>query len=189
MMLRVAKLTLDTTKSRVRIRTFAEGLLARLAHDLELVCRDVVGHAERTGADDASATVEIPIAGIDVAGVLKGGHLDASGLSPGDRADAVTKMRKDVFHESAGTTAVVRAEGTLEGGKARIRITPPNGRAVTRSVELRITEEGADSRRVSGRFDLSLDALGADPVRGPMNAFRVKDSVEVVFELVFTATL
>ena len=48
----VTDLVLDPAQSRVRIHTFAEGLLARLAHDLELVCGDLSGHATRS-ADGA----------------------------------------------------------------------------------------------------------------------------------------
>lgn len=169
----------------MRIRTFAEGLFARLAHDLELVCRRVSGSAERVGVEQGSARVEVPIAAIDVAGTLRNGQVDPNGLSPSDRDDCLGKMRKDVFH--AADDAVVRVEATVEAGKARVRIVPPQGRTVERPVPIRLQPEGDGGARVTGTFDMSLSALGSDPVKGPMNAFRVKDSVEVSFELVFDA--
>ncbi|MBX3215052.1 MAG: hypothetical protein KF850_23660 [Labilithrix sp.] len=181
----MTKLVLDPERSRVRIRTFAEGLFSRLAHDLELVCRRISGSAERAGAEQGSAEVEMPIAAIEVAGTLKNGQLDPNGLSPSDRDDCLRKMRSDVFHAAAD--AVVRVEATVEAGKARVRIVPPQGRTVERPVPVRLEPAGDGSTRVAGTFDMSLSALGSDPVKGPMNAFRVKDSVEVSFELVFGA--
>ena len=183
----MTKLVLDPARSRVRIQTFAQGLLARLAHDLELVCRSLTGGAERTSTDKGSASVEVPIGAIEVAGTLKDGRVDPNGLSPSDREDCLVKMRRDVFHTTSGTAAIVRIEATLEAEKARVRLVPPNGRALERVVPVRLQPEGDAGTRVSGRFDVSLSAIGSDPVKGPMNAFRVKDSVEVLFELVFDA--
>ncbi len=180
----VTTLTLDPARSQVRIRTFAEGLFARLAHDLELVCRDIAGSAERSDAAGDTARLEIPISKIDVAGALRSGRLDPDGLSANDRADCLGKMRSDVFHAHAGASDVVRVEGTLERGKARVRVATPNGRMLSRSIDVRVEPEGNEVR-VRGRADLSLEALGSDAVRGPMNAFRVKDTIEVLFDLVF----
>jgi hypothetical protein len=185
----VSKLVVDPEKSRLRIRTFAQGLLARLAHDLELVCRDVSGSAERSSAGTGSAHLEVPIAKIEVAGTLKDGRVDPGGLSPSEREDVLAKMRKDVFHVfhvGGGTNAVVRVEGTLDAGKGRVRIVPPNGRTVEQSIVARVDAEGDHAVRASGSFAMSLEALGSDPVKGPMNAFRVKDTVELLFDLVFT---
>ncbi len=183
----MTKLALDPGRSRVRIRTFAQGLLGRLAHDLELVCRNLTGSAERTSSDAGSGSIEAPIGAIDVAGTLKDGRVDPNGLSPSDREDCLVKMRRDVFHVHAngGASAVVRIEATLEAGKARVRLVPPNGRATERLVNISLEPEGSTGTRVTGTFDVSLSAIGSDPVKGPMNAFRVKDSVEVLFELVF----
>ena len=180
----LAKLAVDPEKTQVRIRTFAEGLFSRLAHDLELVCRGIEGTADRPDGNKGSAAVTIPVGKIEVAGTLKHGRLDPSGLSPSDRDDVVRKMRHDVFHAKDGTS-VVRVEATLENGNARVRVVPPNGRAVERPVSVRVEPASDGGARVSGSFDLSLDALGSDPVKGPMNAFRVKDRVEVLFDVAF----
>lgn len=178
----MTKLVLDPDQSHVRLHTFAEGLLARLAHDLELECRGLSGSAERVSEDKATATLEAPITRIEVGGTLKSGRVDPHGLSPSDRDDVLDKMRKDVFHGSAGA---VRIEATLEGpSKARVRVISPSGRTVERSVPVRI-DSSDGTQRVSGSLDLSLHAIGSDAVKGPMNAFRVKDKVEVLFDVVF----
>ena len=179
-------LVLDPTRSRVRLQTFAEGLLARLAHDLELACGDLSGTASR--AEDGSATkgtasIVAPVRAIAIAGVLgKDGRVDERGLSTSEKSDAATKMQHDVFH--AGQDGVVRVEVVLEGTSARVRVAPPNGKAVDVVVRPEVKADG-EGVRATGTFDLSLSALGSDVVKGPMNAFRVKDKVKVLFDVVF----
>ena len=178
-------LVLDATRSRVRLQTFAEGLLARLAHDLELACGDLTGTASRDdGATTrGTASLEAPVRAIAIAGVLgKDGRVDEGGLSASEKNDAATKMQHDVFH--ASPSSVVRVEAHLDGASARVRVVPPNGKAVEAIVRTEVRTEG-EGVRASGSFVLSLSALGSDVVKGPLNAFRVKDTVKVFFDVVF----
>jgi hypothetical protein len=103
-------------------------------------------------------------------------------LTPQERKEAAAKMQQDVFH--AGPDAVVRVEAHLEGSAARVRVAPPNGKAVEVVVRPDVRVEG-ESVRAIGSFEISLAALGSDVVKGPMNAFRVKDKVKVLFDVVF----
>lgn len=174
-------LVLDGDKTKVRLRTFAEGLFARLAHDLELECRGLSGTAEiDPSARTGTARILAPIEKITVLGTLsKDKKIDANGLSPSDREDCLGKMRKDVFHATTGDVIV---EATIDGGKARVTITPPNGERVTTRA---ITLPTDDATTVSGTLEISLSAIGSDTVKGPMNAFRVKDTVEILFDVTF----
>lgn len=177
----MADLHLVVDASRVRIRTFAEGLFARLAHDLELVAKPsgTATRAERGG----TATLEFPLHAIEVAGVLgKDGRIDASAMSASDRRDCLAKMHADVFRANA--SAVVRVEVHVEGTSARVRIVPPNGKSVEKTTTVTI-REGEDRVVVTGTVRLSLSALGSATVKGPMNAFRVKDEIEVLFDGTF----
>ncbi len=174
---------LDPENSKVRIQTFAEGLLARLAHDLELACNDLSGTATRRDGIAGTANVEVPLRGFSVAGILgKDGALDTRGMSATDQRDCIAKMQHDVFH--ARPDGVVRVEGRAEGGSVRVRIVPPNGKAVEIVAKPEITVDGS-TLRAKGKLDISLNAIGSDVVKGPMNAFRVKDKVVVLFDLVF----
>lgn len=181
----MADLLLDPAKSRVRIRTFAEGFFAKLAHDLELTCAKLEGRASRN--DDSltmgTATVDVPVGGIEVAGILKGDSVDERGLSPSDRDDCLSKMRKDVFQ--SGASATVRVHIVLDGGSARVKIVPPNGRSVERTMRPTVSDEGEGRVRVKGALDVSLASIGSATVKGPMNAFRVKDRVEILFDVMF----
>jgi hypothetical protein len=183
----VSNLILDAAKSRVRIHTFAEGILARLAHDLELACGDLSGSASRTTDGPAiagTAMVEMPLRGMAVGGILaKDGRVDEHALSPNERRDIVAKMQSDVFH--AGPEGVVRIEVHLDGGAARVRVVPPNGKAIEAVVRADVRADG-EAVGARGTLEISLSAIGSNAIKGPMGAFRVKDRVRVSFDVVFT---
>jgi hypothetical protein len=188
---------LDAARSRVAIYTFAEGLLSRLAHDLELTVDDMTG--ELTGSADARACeLRVPVRAIKVTGVMKRGVLDPRVLSSADRETIERQIREDVMR--GGDDAVVTARGTRSEGKGegssagksrarvRIEVALPRGRATfTCDVEVLDADEAAEKgeARACGEIDLSLRALGVAPVKGPMGAFRVSDRVRVAFELIF----
>jgi len=184
----VTDLVLDPARSRVRIHTFAEGILARLAHDLELVCGNLEGtalHEGSNGAAKGNASIAVPLSGCEVGGILgKDGRVDDQGLSPSERRDVIAKMQKDVFH--CGPDGVVRVEGHLDAGKARLRLIPPNGKGTEAVVAVEVRAEPGGGVRATGSFEVALSALGSSVIKGPMGAFRVKDRVKVSFDLGFT---
>ncbi|MDB4944700.1 MAG: hypothetical protein JWP97_4234 [Labilithrix sp.] len=173
----MSELVLDPAQSRLTVHTFAEGLMARLAHDLELTWTGLSGTASRA---DGSARVEAPLAGLLVRGVLgKDGRVDERALSASDHRSMVDKMRGDVFHARGGE-GILRVEAT----QARAVVVMPAGRSLTVPLSARLADDGA-TLRVTGEVTLSLAALGSDAIKGPMNAFRVKDAVRVAFDLRF----
>ena len=184
----MSDLVLDASRSRVRIQTFAEGFLARLAHDLELSCSDLSGTASAVTSDGhtaGAAHVEAPLRGMAIAGVLgKDGRVDPGALSASEQRDALSKMHHDVFH--AGPDAIVQLDVTYDGASARIRVTTPNGRSFDAEAHPDV-QPTSGAVHAKGTFEVSLSALGSDVVKGPMGAFRVKDRVRVVFDVVFAA--
>jgi len=182
----VTDLVLDPARSRVRIHTYAEGLFARLAHDLELTCGGLSGRATAAAGgrtDAGSATIEAPLRGLAVAGVVgRDGRVDDRGLNPTERRDCIAKMYTDVFH--ARPDAMVLVQVQRDGASARVRIVPPNGKAVEVVIAPEVVPDGG-GLRASGSFEVSLVAIGSDVVKGPMGAFRVKDLVKVSFDVVF----
>lgn len=164
---------LDASRSRLAIYTEAEGLLSALAHDLELLATDLQG--EVTGNE---ASLRVSPGSIRVSGVMKRGKLDAGVLSPNDR----TTIERQIAIEILAVPEVV-ARGVLEGARATIEVV--TARARTRiACPVSVLDEGA-GKRARGCAEVSLAALGAPPVKGPMGAFRVKDRVRVEFDLVF----
>lgn len=167
---------LVSERSKIRIRTFAEGLLARLAHDLELECRSLEGEATLEDGR-VEGRIAFPVGGIEVSGTLRNGVLDPAGLSTSERRDCLAKMRAEVFRADQGTVRVVAtSSGTAS-------ITLPDGRALCQQVTLAV-----DLERAHGSLELALSALGVDPIKGPMNAFRVRDRLLVLFDLVFVGS-
>jgi hypothetical protein len=183
---RVSDLVLDPAQSRVRIQTFAEGLFARLAHDLELVCGQLSGHATRPAdgqTSAGSATIEAPLRGFAVGGVIgRDGRVDERGLNPSERHDCLSKMFSEVFHSPPDGLVLVQLQ--LDGPSARVRVVPPNGKAVEVVIKPQVRNDG-DAVIASGSFELSLTAIGSEVVKGPMGAFRVKDRVTVLFDVRF----
>ncbi len=170
-------LTLDATRTDVRIRTRAIGLLATLAHDLEIECRDASGTADR---DAGTARVEVPVASMRVAGVVRGSRVDANVLSPHDRNEIERKIRGDVLAARS-----VTIDATLSGSTATLRVRAAAGECKTTCSVDRAAD--GDSETIRGRCSLSLRALGVREVKGPMGAFKVDDTVQVEFRAVFVA--
>src|SRR5262249_40421369 len=79
-------LVVETSSSRLAVRTRATGLLARLAHDLEIVAETFSGEA-RLDDPSWSAELTIPVWALRVGGVLRDDRVDASVLSASDRAE------------------------------------------------------------------------------------------------------
>jgi hypothetical protein len=53
------------------------------------------------------------------------------------------------------------------------------------NVPISIRGSEADGRvHISGRTELSLAKLGVREIKGPLGAFKVKDAVEVLFEII-----
>lgn len=171
----------DTNKdaSRLVLRTRTSGILARFAHDLEIVATEVLFRAFVDG-DTWTGEVSIPVASLRVAGVLKGGDkLDTSVLSASDQAEIEQRIRGEVL--AGGPEVKVKASGqSRDRGEAVVSIGSQSARfPLSQSVEAR---EGGGAR-VSGRCDISLKALGIHEVKGPLGAFKVSDTIEVVYSL------
>lgn len=167
------KLTLDTTQSKVTLRTRAGGFFGALAHDLELTATFARGSATRDGERwDGEAVIE-PSA-IKVVGVLKKGHLDKSVLSASD----VREIERRMVDELGVREIVVRASGSAE--RPEVRVTAK--REATARVKVRTS--GEHGFAVTGT--ISIKGLGLPEVKGPLGAFVIKDDVEVEATAMFS---
>lgn len=171
-------LGIDPSASALVIRTRAAGVLARLAHDLEIAATEVRGHAIVTDGG-WTAEIQIPVAGLRVAGTLHGDRLDEAGLSQEDRIEIERRLRHDVL-QGAGEVRVRASGSSRDRGVARVEL--PSGSADTHArLKTRDAEGGAIE--VWGDCPLSLRSLGVREVKGPLGAFKIKDEIEVRFDL------
>ncbi len=184
-------LSFDAQASRITIETEAVGMLAKLAHDLSLVVRSPKATITLDGAS-ASVELDVTVDSISVDGVRKGGAVDRSVLSASDRSDIEKKIRNDVLTcrsvlvrakvaelpkalDQDGSQTI-DAELEIEIGKAKSR--------VRSSVAITVAGKTVTAR---GRAPIDLPRFGITPPKGPLGAFKVKETVSVEFSLVFTA--
>lgn len=172
---------LDSSRTEIVIHTYAEGLLSRLAHDLELVVREVSGHA-RLG-DLSTAEIEVSVPSIQVVGALRDGKVDPSLLSVNHCREIERQLHEEVLVSAHKIRVSVRMEGT----QAWLTITVPTGSASFGSSVTVKPNLDNSVIETHGLLEVSLQALGIAPVRGPLGAFRVSDRVTVLFRSVFKA--
>ena len=162
---------LDAARTTIAIYTYAEGLFSRLAHDLALEAP--ISSGDVTGN---TCTLHIAVRDIRVIGTVTKGNVDLHILSSTDRDAIEAQIRGDVFRGADGEILVT---GARDGGKARIAIVAPTGRA---DVECAVDIDGGT--RAKGEVEVSMKAMGIAAVKGPLGAFRLADRVKVAFEIV-----
>lgn len=171
----MADLALDLAASSFNVRTRAEGMFSRLAHDLEIAAEGFRGEVAVDG-DRWKATVRFPVASLRVVGVLRGDQVDRGVLSKKDREEIERRIQREVV---GAEEVVVEASGeSLAAGQATVRVGAREQRvALTVSTEPRRDGEIA----AEGKGKVSLRALGIAEVKGPLGAFRVSDTIELAF--------
>ncbi len=161
----------------VRIFTFKEGILSRIAHDLRLQVEPRGVEIARTG-DEVHA--ELDPTAIVVDGAMNGGLLDADALSRRDRAKIVDNIRADVLEtrrypkirytgtivEQADHVLELRGELELHGVRQPLAFT------ATR-----------DAGRVTGRITLRPSLWRIEPYKALAGAIRLQDRVVVELDL------
>jgi hypothetical protein len=171
----MADLALDLAASTFNLRTRAEGMFSRLAHDLEIAAEGFSGEVAVEG-DRWTATVRFPVRMLRVVGVLRGDNVDRGVLSKKDRAEIERRLAREIIRVEE---VVVEASGDSHAsGEARIRI----GDREERVPLSLVTEPRRDGELAAeGKGKASLRALGIPEVKGPLGAFRVSDTVELSF--------
>ena len=182
-------LDFDASQSFLMIEIKARGMLARLAHDLAIKATDLTVSASMDEGRLAF-DLRVVVAGLRVDGVRKGGVLDKSTLATSDRADIEKKIRSEVLRaeEVRVKVACDTPTGFFDPGTHELSalVSVELGRART-EVRTRASIEATDARvTAKGRAIVTLPSLGIAPIKGPLNAFRVDDDVEIVYDLVFT---
>lgn len=153
-------------------------MLAALAHDLEISATELRGTARLEG-DAWSGELEIPVAGLRVAGTLRGDTLDPSGVSERDRREIEQRVRDEVLR-GTDVVRVVASGATRARGEARVTLA--SGSAA-QQVTLSTSDRDAGAVGVTGSCQLSMASLGVREVKGPLGAFKLKDGIEVLFDL------
>lgn len=159
----------------IRVLTFKEGLLARLAHDLRL-------HVERFTIvrEGDELRVDVDPGSLAIDGVMKDGRCDAGALSSGDRATIGETIRTTILDVRRHPS--IRARGrvtTREDGGVELR-----GelvlRGVTRPLVLVARREGS---RLRASTSLRPSEFGISPYKALAGAIKLQDRVVVELDL------
>lgn len=157
---------IDTGDWRLAIRTFAEGFFSPLAHDLEIRTREI-----RASTADGALVVRVPVPALYVAGVVRRGAVDPAVLKDSDRREIERRIREHVF---MGVDEVTVRAPSLR--PFRLEVSAGSSPIY---IDLPLRAQAGDL--IGGTCELSLSRLGLPEVRGPLNAFRVSDRVQVDF--------
>lgn len=161
--------TVDPERSIITLKTRAKGLLSALAHDLELRATVARGTATREG-ERWEGELFIAPSSIKVVGAIKSGK-----TSPLSKIEVDMCEKRIVTEVFEGVREiVVKAHGTIADPK--IDVTAKR----TAAAKLKISLEGEVLR---GRGSVSIQALGLPEVKAPLNAFTVRDEVDVEADL------
>lgn len=158
----------------VRVFTFKEGLLSRVAHDL---CLDVGRFQVKVDDDAVAATFEIESLTVD--GVMKKGRLDRTGLNKRDMGQIQRTIRTEIFQ--AQRHGLISFAGKRDGDRVSGTLEMKGRRA---PIEFAVRGEG---ETVTGRVELRPSRWGIRPYKALLGAIKLKDRVVVEFELTPTA--
>lgn len=177
---------LDPTRSSLRVFTYAEGLFARLAHDLELGIHEAEVRVD-FGGDGPRVIAHVPLASLRVEGVVKHGALRTDVLSEKDHQEILAKMRGDVF-DGARPTDRLTLEASVIGARVEGALVLPSGKRISVGFSLDAAPGTDPVAHVKGAFDLSLKQVAGAEVKGPLGAFRISDRVHVSLDVHLVAT-
>ena len=163
----------------LRVRTFREGLAQKVGHDLTLEASDWRATVA-IGADTipAAVTLEADPASLHVIAAV-------GGAKPLTDADRVT-IRDNIARRVVGRDPIEFGSRTVAGPLQELKVTGNLTIAgVTRLATLSVAL--GEDRRARGVLAIRQSDWGITPYRALMGALKVRDAVEIVFELVLPA--
>lgn len=160
---------------RVLVFTYKDGLLARLAHDLQLCCRSF--SVVRTGE---TLTARFALTTLKVDGAVERGRVAPGVLSDGDRrkieqtiADDVLELRRFAEATFSGKVAIRGTDPVVDGTLTLHGRTVPIGP---------VTARKRDGRWVA-EISLVPSRWGIAPYRALAGALKLQDRITVRVEL------
>lgn len=168
----------DGTELIVQTRTV--GFAARLAYDVAVISRDASVELEFDPAAPAAAhaSISVPCDSFEAHALTKPGSGKPAKLSAKDAAQIQEKTTTHL-REALGSHVQIALTHVEELGKGVFRLRGSiagDAVKVECDVKARISENMIE---VDGQSKLSLSSLGVGPVRGPLGALTVADSVEI----------
>ncbi|MGD8859875.1 MAG: YceI family protein [Myxococcales bacterium] len=158
----------------IRVFTFKEGLLSRLAHDLQLTLRRF-----ELSLQGGKVHGRFELGSLHVDGAVEGGHVVASTLGDSDRRKIERSMADDVLHFERHPVATL--EGELQPrGDGRFGLT---GTLELAGMRAPVAGELRAGDRITGAFELRPTEWGIKPFKALGGALKIQDRVRVEVDL------
>ncbi len=185
-----AEFKLDKAKSLLVVRTFKDGMGARLAHNHVIQARDSSGTVsfDADNPDTASIKVTIVVASLHVDDLaLRKRFGEASEPSDSDKADITKNMLDEdqLYAEKFPTMGFV-STGITKAGEGQVTVKGNlTIRGVTKPVSFPATVEVKDGVfRAKGEVGIKASQFGFKPYSALLGAVRNKDDMTLVLDLV-----
>jgi hypothetical protein len=157
----------------LRLYTFKDGLLSKLAHDLLLEATrfevELAGELLRAHADTRY---------FQVLGSMRNGELEAPGLSSSDKARILENLRSDVLRSEQFPEATLEARVEAEAGGVNV-----TGSlclcGTSRPFAMRLAHQAG---RMRGAVDIVPSRFGIAPFRAFAGALKVQDRVRLTVD-------
>lgn len=156
------------------VYTFKEGLLSRLAHDLQVRLQRF-----EVEVDAGRVSARFPLDAFRVIGAMKNGRLAEGTLSASDRGKIEHTLREEVLHTARHPEARLTAEVVPDGeGRARLEGTLDLA-GHQASIHAALRDDGG----ITTRIELQPSRWGIAPYRALGGTLRLQDRVVVEVQL------
>jgi polyisoprenoid-binding protein YceI len=176
-------LKIDKTRSSIYIWTFKAGLMARLAHDLQIEACDYQFSIQGSLDSNWSAELVIPVSSFRVLGAVRKKVLQAGKLSLDERVEIEQTLQAKVLN--AQQFPVIRYSAVLEGRESQKNF---RGELTIKDQTNILQVEGRMERTITG-VHLKGEAIihqsdfGIKPFQAFLGALKIKDEVEVSWDI------
>lgn len=177
-----ARYKLDPGQSRFTVHAFATGMLSMFGHNPTFAVRDFAGAVRFDGSEAKDMVLELTV---------QADSLDlADQVKPGDRAEIMERMRRDVLETAAFSDVRFQSTdvsgGTIAPGRYHVRI---GGTLTLHGVtrphqvdgELQVFVDGV---RLRGETSLKTSDYRIKPVSALGGTIKLQDEVKLTFDVV-----
>jgi polyisoprenoid-binding protein YceI len=175
------KLAVDVPNSKLLLWTYKEGLLSRVAHDLQFAATAWEGTLERDG-ERVLVSVTVPVSGLRLEGKVKGGAVTP--MKPKDQREIESNLRgSKVLDAARAATITYRGEGSVSGGLVQLQgELTLKGQTRPLALVARVREEG-DVLAADGEVSFRQSDFGVRPFSAMLGALKVQDSIRISWSL------
>jgi polyisoprenoid-binding protein YceI len=157
----------------IEVLTFKEGLLSKVAHDLQLTLEQY-----RIESDGRRVEGEFRPDSLSVVGAMRRGVLDTGVLSDGDRREIGVNIREKVLHTDRHPTATFSGRVARGDGKHRL-VGPLTLAGVSHEIAFDVLERDG---RWTGEVEIQPSRWDVQPFKALLGAIKLQDRVIVRFD-------